>query len=108
MKALAPLLTIILAIAPVAAGAASPQRGEQLTGKYCGGCHATGRSGDSREPAAPKFRELNLRYEPEQLGEALAEGVFVGHPMMPEFRFSPDDVASVILYLKTIQTRQGG
>lgn len=108
MKTLAPLLAAILSISSVTAGAATVERGERLTGKYCGGCHATGRTGDSHEPAAPKFRELHQRYEPEQLGEALAEGVFVGHPMMPEFRFSPDDVASVILYLKAIQTRQGG
>jgi hypothetical protein len=45
---------------------------------------------------------------PEQLGEALAEGLLVGHPMMPEFRFRADDVKSILLYLKSIQTREGG
>ncbi len=57
--------------------------------------------------AAPPFRELHRRYEPEQLSEALAEGILTGHPAMPQFEFSAPDVQSVILYLDSIQTRQG-
>ena len=38
------------------------------------------------------------------LGEALAEGILVGHPQMPEFRFGPDDVTAVIDYLNRIQS----
>ena len=67
-----------------------------------------GATGDSPEPAAPKFRELNQRYDPEVLGEALAEGILTGHPLMPEFRFDPTDVQSIILYLKALQSKQAG
>lgn len=104
-------LAIVLASSLAFAGAASaatPERGEALVRLHCGGCHAVGRSGASHEPAAPPFRELHKRYDPEQLGEALGEGLLTGHPMMPEFRFEPDDVQSIIIYLKSIQTKQPG
>lgn len=83
-----------------------PERGQVLVERYCGGCHAVGRTGDSPEPAAPPLRELNRRYAPEMLGEALAEGILAGHPMMPEFRFPPEDVQAIIDYLDSIQTRR--
>jgi hypothetical protein len=38
----------------------------------------------------------------------LAEGLLTGHPMMPEFRFPPEDGKAIIRYLKSIQTRQPG
>lgn len=91
-----------------AASAQTPEisRGQTLVERHCGGCHAVGRADASPEPAAPPLRELNLRYEPEMLGEALAEGILTGHPMMPEFRFPPDDVRAIIEYLNSIQTRR--
>lgn len=95
---------------PAAAQTPSPSqaRGEDLVQRHCGRCHATGWSGKSAEPAAPPFRELHRRYDPDQLGEALAEGLLTGHPMMPEFRFQPDDVRAIVDYLKSIQTRDHG
>lgn len=108
MRPIVTLLAGLLALSIWgAASAATPERGKALVTRHCSGCHATGREGASKEPAAPPFRELHRRYEPEQLSEALGEGLLVGHPMMPEFRFEPDDVRSIILYLKSIQTRQG-
>ncbi|OHB28839.1 MAG: hypothetical protein A2790_20575 [Phenylobacterium sp. RIFCSPHIGHO2_01_FULL_69_31] len=97
----------LAAAAPPAPSEPSPEaRGEALVQLHCGGCHAVGREGASREPAAPPFRELNARYDPEMLSEALAEGILTGHPLMPEFRFAPDDVRAIILYLQSIQTRR--
>ena len=83
-------------------------RGETLVRRHCGGCHAVDHAGASPEPAAPPLRELNRRYEPEMLAEALAEGILTGHPLMPEFRFPPEDVGAIIDYLDSIQTRQPG
>lgn len=101
------LMTLALALSAAGASAApSAHRGEMLVQRHCGGCHAVGREGESHEPAAPRFRELNRRYPPSELQEALAEGLLTGHPMMPEFRFPPDDVRSIILYLDSIQTKQ--
>lgn len=67
-------------------------------------CHAIGKAGDSPNPIAPPFRRLHERYPVENLAEALAEGILVGHPEMPEFRFSAHEVLDIIAYLKSIQT----
>lgn len=95
-------------LAAAGANAAEPDRGEALVTRHCGGCHAVGREGKSPEPAAPPFRELHRRYDPALLEEALGEGLLTGHPMMPEFRFGPDDVQAIVRYLKSIQTKQPG
>jgi cytochrome c len=81
-------------------------RGSLLTQRYCASCHAVKRTGQSPNPAAPAFRDLNMRYRIDDLGEALAEGILTGHPTMPEFKFPPRDVAAVLAYLKSIQTLQ--
>jgi cytochrome c len=102
------LLAAVLAAVATAAAAQEPsaRRGSLLVKRHCGGCHATGVAGASRHPAAPPLRELHRRYEPENLAEALAEGILTGHPAMPSFRFEPRDVRSIILYLNEIQERQ--
>ncbi len=81
------------------------RRGEMLLGRDCGHCHATGWTGDSRDPEAIPFRTLGQRYPVESLEEALGEGIISGHPDMPEFRFEGDDVGAIIAYLKSIQQR---
>jgi cytochrome c len=108
MRAAVVLMLVALAAPAAPTWAAEPAsgRGEVLVKRHCGGCHAAGRTGASREPAAPPLRELHRRYEPEMLSEALAEGILTGHPAMPAFRFQPKDVRSIILYLNAIQTRQ--
>ncbi|MCR5879839.1 cytochrome c [Phenylobacterium sp. J367] len=82
------------------------ERGRALAERNCGMCHATGRTDASKYRGAPAFRDLHLRYDVEALGEALAEGILTGHPAMPEFRFAPDEVISMIHYLRSIQSRQ--
>jgi cytochrome c len=37
------------------------------------------------------------------LAEALAEGLSVGYPDMPELAFEPDQIAAILAYLKSIQ-----
>ena len=100
---------LLLAAAPALAQPAAQGRtadvlrGETLVEQNCGGCHATGASGDSPKPLAPRFRDLGQRYPVEDLAEALAEGIIVGHSPMPELHFSSDDVRAVIAYLQSIQ-----
>ena len=95
------------------AGAAKPKtppketpasRGEVLARENCGTCHAIGLKGDSSNAKAPAFRTLSKRYKLENLEEALAEGIVVGHgdAGMPHFIFEPDDIADLIAYLKRI------
>ena len=81
------------------------KRGEALLAKNCARCHAIGRSGASPHSDAPPFRLLSRKYAIEGLAEALAEGIFVGHPDMPEFVFEAEEVGAILAYLKSIQER---
>jgi len=85
--------------------AAVEKSGEALLAKNCARCHAIGRTGASPHPDAPPFRLLSRKYAIEGLAEALAEGLFVGHPDMPEFVFESDEVGAILAYLKSIQER---
>jgi mono/diheme cytochrome c family protein len=86
--------------------AKSVARGHDLVVADCSMCHAVGPVGDSPNPLSPPFRELHKRYPVEDLAEALAEGIMVGHPQMPQFKFGQEDVADIIHYLESIQTDQ--
>jgi cytochrome c len=108
-----PVLGLILAVVTMGAApslsaqesSAPVKRGEALLSRNCARCHATGTAGVSPHPEAPPFRTLSRRYPVEGLAEALAEGLFVGHPDMPQFAFEPRDVGAIIAYLKSIQER---
>jgi mono/diheme cytochrome c family protein len=102
------LVTCVVALAACAGREGAPQqtpeaRGQTLVEANCGACHATGSSGDSPAPEAPAFRTLSQNYRVAQLQEALAEGISVGHPAMPEFAFPPEDVDAIVAYLESIQ-----
>ena len=81
------------------------RHGERLVSRHCAMCHAIGRSGRSPHREAPPFRTLSTRYPIDDLSEALGEGLFTGHPDMPEFVFSPRDVGAILSYLRSIQQR---
>jgi mono/diheme cytochrome c family protein len=81
----------------------NPQAGQRLAEANCARCHAVGRAGDSPLRIAPPFRTLHTGYPVENLAEALAEGITVGHPAMPEFRLDPDQIDNLIAYLKTLE-----
>ena len=106
---LASFLAVVImgAVPPSSAqeSSAPVKRGEALLTRNCARCHATGTAGLSPHPEAPPFRTLSRRYPVEGLAEALAEGLFVGHPDMPQFAFEPRDVGAIIAYLKSIQER---
>ena len=82
----------------------SEQRGFQFVKTNCSQCHAVGRYGDSPLAIAPPFRTLHENYPVDDLAEALAEGIVVGHPSMPQFQLEPDQVDDVIAYLKSLET----
>jgi cytochrome c len=81
------------------------QRGRGLLVSNCARCHSVARTGDSPNSAAPPFRTLSRKYPIDSLSEALAEGLSVGHSEMPEFVFDPDEIAAILVYLKSIQER---
>lgn len=77
--------------------------GARIAREACLPCHAIGATGASPKAEAPVFRELGRKYPVEALEEALAEGVVVGHPEMPEVKMSEREIADFIAWLKTIQ-----
>jgi len=46
---------------------------------------------------------LHERYNVEDLAESFAEGIMVGHPTMPVYRFDPNQIQNLIAYLKTLE-----
>jgi mono/diheme cytochrome c family protein len=103
--AFAGLLATACASAPLDAGAADPQTsdGRFLVRVHCAECHAVSRNDASKHPDAPPLRTLSQNYPVSALEESLAEGIVVGHPDMPEFRFRSEDVVAIISYLESIQ-----
>jgi len=106
-----PILLLAAAFAVIATTASAQSsdrtsRGRLLVQRYCASCHAIGRTGESPNRVAPPFRDLHSRYRVDDLSEALAEGILVGHPAMPEMRFPPQDVQAILAYIKSIQGHQ--
>jgi mono/diheme cytochrome c family protein len=93
---------MMLAVFPAAAGSEFA-RGEALVKANCARCHAVGRADASRHPNAPPFRTLSQRYPLRDLEEALAEGIVTGHPDMPEFMASPDQINAIIAYIASLK-----
>ena len=100
---LAALLIGLAVLAATALAQSNPQVGRRLAEANCARCHAVGRVGESPLPIAPPFRTLHARYPVENLAEAFAEGIVVGHPTMPEFRLDPDQIENLIAYLKALE-----
>ncbi len=110
MRASSVLAAAFAFVAPAATAQppGATARGERIAEAYCARCHAVGTDGESRHEDAPAFRVLSGSYPIEAIGEALAEGIIVGHPDMPEFRFEPADIDDLISYLESVQTVQAG
>src|SRR5690348_1638654 len=106
-RAVGALLVLLSCATALAQEAADLEhRGELLLNSNCSKCHAVTRTGASPHPSAPPFRTLGQRYSIETLAEALAEGLYTGHPDMPEFVFDIPDVSAILAYLQSIQTPQ--
>ena len=105
-------LAILLLLVGTSAGLAEDsgsslleQRGRALAERMCSQCHAIGRSGESPHAGAPAFRALEGRVDLDSFTEQLREGLMVGHPDMPTFRFTREDARAFLLYLRSIQAQ---
>lgn len=76
--------------------------GQAIAEKLCARCHAIDKTGDSPFKEAPPFRTFASKWPLESLEEALAEGIVVGHPDMPEFQFEPGQISAFLAYLESI------
>jgi len=97
------LVSVLLGCVPPALAKDSVERGKALVEFNCVGCHAVGRTDKSSHPDAPAFRTLSKRYPIADLEEALAEGISTGHPDMPEWVASPDQIEAIIAYISSLQ-----
>lgn len=78
--------------------------GRTIIKTNCARCHAIGKHDTSHHEKAPPFRLIVTRYPPDDLSEALAEGIMSGHPDMPEFVFQPAEIEAIVAYLGTLMT----
>jgi cytochrome c len=93
----------LLMMSPALAVSPAEQRGKTYALTNCARCHSIERVTQSPLKIAPPFRTLHLRYPVETLGEALAEGIYTGHPSMPAFELAPDQIHDLLSYLKTLE-----
>jgi len=88
----------------LANGTTTPEiaAGKILAEKLCAKCHAISTTGASPEAKAPPLRTFVQKWPVEDLEEALAEGIVVGHKIMPEFELEPDDITNLLSYIGSL------
>jgi mono/diheme cytochrome c family protein len=104
-RILLPLACTLIFLTPAAAASPQEQRGKTFALNNCAKCHSIDKVSPSPLKIAPPFRTLHKRYPVETLGEALAEGIYTGHPTMPAFQLDPDQIGDLLAYLKTLETK---
>ena len=77
------------------------ERGRIIADTYCSECHAIGETGASPNADAPPMRSFKQRWPVESLAEALAEGIMVGHPEMPEIAMTTSEIDAFLAYLES-------
>jgi cytochrome c len=78
------------------------EQGRAFAEKNCARCHSITPTGTSAHPSAPPFRDVAAKGRLDDLQEALAEGITVGHADMPEFELTPEQITSLLAYLKQL------
>ena len=97
----------MLQATPARADAGLVARGRALAKANCSRCHAIGVTGQSANPKSPPFRYIGRKYPLSDLEESLSEGIMVGHrgAEMPQFQFSPAQIAALLAYLGSVQEK---
>jgi mono/diheme cytochrome c family protein len=94
-------------VTPAAAASPDVEAGRAMAEKQCGTCHAVGASGESRVSQAPAFRQLAAQHPGDQLRVIVAEGIATGHPSMPRWIFTDEEVSQLLAYIRSLQERDG-
>ncbi|HDZ74811.1 MAG TPA: cytochrome c [Aurantimonas coralicida] len=109
-----PLPSVMLAVAAalVVSGSAFAQssetgpnavdRGKALAVRNCSGCHAVELEGESPNPKAPPFRTLSERFPIDALEETFIGTIDTGHPGMPVFVATQEQIDDIIAYIATV------
>jgi mono/diheme cytochrome c family protein len=98
-------LSVALVQHSAEAQSALQKRGQVLAQGLCGGCHASGLTGNSAHIAAPRFREIDRHVDLDKFARRLRGGLLGTHSDMPMFRFSRNDADALVAYLRTLQDR---
>lgn len=77
--------------------------GKALVDANCAACHGIGMADESHHPDAPPFRTLWERYPIDALEESFVEGIATGHPDMPQFTATPEQIAAILDYIASLQ-----
>ena len=107
-RSFARLWVFVCLSSPAMAAPGDVVAGHDIVASKCARCHAVEMQGTSPKAEAPPFREVVGRYPPEQLEEALAEGIVSGHPDMPQFVFEPAEIQNIIAYLNDLLAHNRG
>ena len=94
---------ILLPLAAAEARDAEQARAKAMLEDLCGRCHAVGTTGKSPNPLAPPFRTFGEKLYDTDMVQRLQDGLTTVHKEMPTFRFSHDDAAAAVNYLRSIQ-----
>jgi len=78
------------------------EAGRKIAERFCARCHAIGVDGTSPHESAPPFAQIVAKGNVQNLEEALGEGIVVGHPDMPQFQFSAQNVGALLAYLRSL------
>ena len=99
----AALACILLPLVAAQARDAEHVRAKAMLQDLCGRCHAVGTTGNSPNPLAPPFRHFGEKLYDTDMVQRLQDGLTTVHKEMPTFRFSHDDAAATVNYLRSIQ-----
>jgi mono/diheme cytochrome c family protein len=92
----------LLALGTTLAEANDVAQGKALVEANCAPCHAVGLTDESPHTDAPPFRTLSKRYPIDALEEAFAEGISTGHPDMPQFVATPQQISAILAYISSL------
>ena len=76
--------------------------GKLLAERNCAWCHAIGKSGDSPNPRAPRWRDLHKRHPILALREPLTRGIARPHDEMPKFELSDQETDRIVAYINSL------
>lgn len=77
--------------------------GKAIAAKTCAWCHAIGKRDDSKNKAAPRFRDIHARHPVLALREPITRAIATPHDRMPKLPLSNAEVDQVIAYINSLR-----
>lgn len=80
------------------------RKGKALAEKNCSWCHAVGSAGDSPNPKAPQFRNMQSRHPLLALRVPLSRGIAALHTQMPKFKLTDSEIDEIVAYINSLKS----